>query len=66
MARILPSGEIEVTGSTRMLKEPGRGGAIKHTNYKEIVESFAWASAITGDRVYEQTAERLARSQGWF
>jgi hypothetical protein len=65
MRRILPSGEIDVTGSTRMLKEAGRGGAIKHTNYKEIVEAFTWAAAITGDRVYAETAERLARFEGW-
>ncbi len=65
MRRILPSGEIDVNGSTRMLKESGRGGAIKHTNYKEIVEAFTWASVITGNPVYGQTAERLAKAQGW-
>ena len=65
MRRILPTGEIDVTGSTRMLKESGRGGAIKHTNYKEIVQAFSYTAAITGDPAYAQTAERLARSQGW-
>jgi hypothetical protein len=65
MRRILPTGEIDVTGSTRMLKESGRGGAVKHTNYKEIIESFAYTAAITGDSEYAQTAERLARFEGW-
>lgn len=65
MRRILASGEIDVTGSTRMLKEPGRSGAIKHTNYKEIVEAFSYTAAITGNPEYAQTAQRLARSQGW-
>lgn len=65
MARISPSGEIDVQGSTRMLKEPGRSGAIKHTNYKEVVQAFSYAAAITGDPVYAQTAVRLAQSQGW-
>jgi hypothetical protein len=65
MRRILATGEIDVTGSTRMLKEKGRAGAIKRTNYKEIVEAFTFASVITGDPVYAQTAGRLARFQGW-
>jgi hypothetical protein len=65
MRRILPSGEIQVDGSTRMLKESGRSGAVKHTNYKEIIQAFSYAATITGDPIYAQTAERLARSQGW-
>jgi hypothetical protein len=65
MRRILATGEIDVTGSTRMLKEPARSGDIKHTNYKEVVEAFSFAAAITGDSLYAQTAERLARFQGW-
>jgi hypothetical protein len=65
MRRILPNGEIDGAGSTRMLKESGRGGAIKHTNYKEIVQAFSYAAAITGDPAYAETAQLLARSQGW-
>jgi hypothetical protein len=65
MQRVMANGEIDVTGSTRMLKEPGRNGAIKHTNYKEIIQAFSYTGAITGDPVYRETAERLARSQGW-
>jgi hypothetical protein len=65
MRRILATGEIDVSGSTRMLKETGRSGAIKHINYKEIVQAFSYAAAVTGDAAYAETAQRLARSQGW-
>jgi hypothetical protein len=65
MHRILATGEIDVTGSTRMLKEPARSGAIERTNYKEVVEAFSFTAAITGDSGYVEAAERLVRFQGW-
>jgi hypothetical protein len=65
MQHISADGEIDVDGSTRMLKEKGRSGAIKHPNYKEIIQTFTYATAITGDKAYVDVAERLARAQGW-
>jgi hypothetical protein len=65
MKRMLPDGSIDVTGSTRMLKETGRGGEIKHTNYPEIIQTYVFASKITGDPQYYEVAQKLAASQGW-
>jgi hypothetical protein len=65
MQRISADGEIEVAGSTRMLKETGRGGTVKHTNYKEIVQSFVSLSKISGDSAFYEIARKLARNQKW-
>jgi hypothetical protein len=63
--RMLPSGAIDVTGSTRVLKETGRDGEIKHINYKEIVQAYTYGSAILRDPHDHAVAEKLAQSQGW-
>lgn len=65
MQHISANGEIDVEGSTRMLKEKARSGVIKHPNYKEIIQTFSYAAAITGDKAYADVAERLAKNQGW-
>ncbi len=65
MRHISADGEVDVDGSTRMLKEKARSGVIKRPNYKEIVQTFTYATAITGDRAYIEVAERLAKNQGW-
>lgn len=65
MKRISPDGDIDVAGSTRMLTESGRDGAIKHVNYKEIVQTFVSLSKITGDASYYEIARKLARNQKW-
>jgi len=65
MKHLLPDGSVDVAGSTRMLKETGRGGEIKHTNYKEVIQTFTYTSMITGDPQYLQVAKKMAASQGW-
>ena len=65
MQRISDNGDIAVRGSTRMLQETGRGGAVKHTNYKEIVQTFVSVSRITGEPGYSQIARKLAKNQKW-
>jgi len=65
MKHLLPDGSVDVAGSTRMLKETGRGGEIKHTNYKEVIQAMAYTSMITGDPQYLQVAKKMAASQGW-
>jgi len=65
MTHLLPDGSVDVAGSTRMLKETGRGGEIKHTNYKEVIQTLTYTSMITGDPQYLAVAKKMAASQGW-
>jgi hypothetical protein len=63
--RMLPNGEIDVTGSTRMGIEHMHNGKLKQTNYPEIVQTFTYAARICHKPEYEDVARRLARAQGW-
>ena len=65
MRRLLPNGEIDVTGSTRMLIEHGHNGQLKHTNYPEVIQAFVHTALITGKPEYAEVAKRIARGQGW-
>ncbi len=65
MQRMSASGEIEVEGSTRMLKEKGRSGTVKHPNTKEIIQAFTYTSLITGTPEFAEAAQRAAKAQGW-
>jgi hypothetical protein len=65
MRHVLPSGEIDMTGSTRMLIERQHNGALKRTNYPEVVQAFVYTAKITGKPEYLDIARRIALSQGW-
>ena len=65
MKHLQPDGSVDIAGSTRMLKETDRAGKVKHTNYKEVIQTFTYTSIITGDPQYAAVAKRMAESQGW-
>lgn len=60
---VRPDGSIDTSGSTRVNgvnSEIGPGGKRKKVAIGEVYESFAYWAAISGDKSYEELAEKVA------
>lgn len=63
ITRMLPNGEIDISGSTRIGRE-NFGKNVKTMNYYEAFQAFAYAGQIVNPDwlIY---ADRIARLKGW-
>jgi hypothetical protein len=60
-ARIRPDGAVDTTGSTRIGMEAARDGQVKGVPYLTVVEGLVYAARLTGDVLFRDVAERVAR-----
>jgi len=63
-ARVDESGEVATAGSTRVGKEALRSGGIKKVNEWELVQTFCYGAAITGDVSFRDAARLLVNNVG--
>lgn len=59
--RILPTGQIDTTGDSRVGAGETYFGSIKTVNYPEAIRAFALFGAITGDQSYTQAAIQISQ-----
>ncbi len=61
LTRILPSGEVDVTGNTRtgVGKEANAWGVAKTVNYTEVILALTLYGAIHGDKAALEAADRV-------
>jgi hypothetical protein len=58
--KVTASGDVDISGSTRVGHEKNRMGEPKTTGYGPICRAFALGAAITGEREFRDLAERIA------
>ena len=63
--RVLDTGDIDPSGSTRILHERGRTGRLKGIPYGLIVQAFSAAHILTGQSGFVELGERVLRSPGF-
>jgi hypothetical protein len=59
--RILPTGQINTTGNSRVGAGDTYFGALKEVKYPEAIRAFALFGAFTGDKSYTQSANQLCQ-----
>jgi hypothetical protein len=59
--RILPGGQINTTGDSRVGAGETYFGSIKTVNYPEVIRAFALFGAITADQSYTQAAIQISQ-----
>lgn len=60
LTHVLPSGEVDLTGSTRTGIERGHNGKTKTVDYPNFEQALIMGSKLTGDEKYTGAANRAA------
>jgi hypothetical protein len=61
LARLMAEGRLEITGSTRVLRERNRDGDPKNLSHWQIAKPLFAAAALTKERYFQQIAARVLR-----